>query len=148
MPWGIFRITAYDFLTKRLWKQNVRTRSVSTLCLSNEVKYDLWPWPQYEMRTQGSQMLTQIIEVIGYSGQRSTMLMTYFYHKVKVKGQDLDHYPPKLLKHFRFVQNVFTFFKAPLSCTMNLLTYIHESFIICLINALGLINKWKFDEHW
>ncbi len=39
-------------------------------------------------------------------------LNTYFYHKVKVKGQDLDHYPAKLLKHYRFVQNVFTFFLA------------------------------------
>ncbi len=38
------------------------------------------------------------------------ILMTNFYYKVKVKGQDLDHYPAKLLKHYRFVQNVFTFF--------------------------------------
>ena len=28
---------------------------------------------------------------------------------VKVKGQDLGHYPTKLLKHYRFAQNVFTF---------------------------------------
>ena len=43
--------------------------------------------------------------------------MTYdldlnFYFKVKVKGQDLGHYPAKLLKHFWFAQNVFTFFSV------------------------------------
>ena len=37
------------------------------------------------------------------------MVMTYFYLKVKVKGQDLDHYPAKLLKHCMFLQNVFAF---------------------------------------
>ena len=31
-------------------------------------------------------------------------------NKVKVKGHDLGHYPAKLLKRFRFSQNVFTFF--------------------------------------
>ena len=38
--------------------------------------------------------------------------MTYarsFHIKVKVKGQCQGHYPAKLLKHFRFSQNVFTF---------------------------------------
>ena len=30
-------------------------------------------------------------------------------YKVNVKGQDLGHYPVKLLKHFRIVQNVFAF---------------------------------------
>ncbi len=39
-------------------------------------------------------------------------LMTYvslFHIKVKVKGQHQGHYPAKLLKHFWFAQNVFTF---------------------------------------
>ena len=35
--------------------------------------------------------------------------MTYFYYKVKVKGQDLGHYLAKLLKRFQFSQNVLTF---------------------------------------
>ena len=38
------------------------------------------------------------------------IMMTYFYYKVKVKGQDLDHCPAKLIKRYRFTQNVFTFF--------------------------------------
>ncbi len=38
--------------------------------------------------------------------------MTYFYYKVKVKGQDLGHYLAKLLKRFRFSQNVFTLLTA------------------------------------
>ncbi len=42
-------------------------------------------------------------------------MMTYFHYKVKVKGHDLGHYPAKLLKHFRFVQNVFTFLDDSLS---------------------------------
>ncbi len=37
-------------------------------------------------------------------------MMTYFYNKVNVKGQDLDHYPAKLLNHYTFLQNVFAFF--------------------------------------
>ena len=69
----------------RSWKRNVKTRNVLTILLCNDLDVDLWPWPWYGTRT-------------------------YFYHKVKVRGQDLDHYPAKLLKHYRFVQNVFTFF--------------------------------------
>ncbi len=38
--------------------------------------------------------------------------VSLFHIKVKVKGKDLGHYPAKLLKRFRFSQNVFTFFKA------------------------------------
>ncbi len=33
--------------------------------------------------------------------------MTYCYYKVKVKGQDLGHYPAKLLKHCMYAENVF-----------------------------------------
>ncbi len=89
----------------RRWKQNVRTRSVYTFCVGNEVKYDLWPWPQYEMRSQGSPMLTQIM----------CALLTYvslFHIKVKVKCHHQGHYPAKLLKCFQIVQNVFAFFLA------------------------------------
>ena len=42
---------------------------------------------------------------IKYLGHRSPF-------KVKVKGQDVGYYPAKLLKRFRFSQNVFTFFTA------------------------------------
>ncbi len=34
-----------------LWKQNVRTGNVSSFCMSNEITYDLWTWPRYEMRS-------------------------------------------------------------------------------------------------
>ena len=47
---------------------------------------------------------------VWYSGQRSSVMMTYFYNEVKVKGHDLGHYPAKLLKHCTFLQNVFAFF--------------------------------------
>ena len=40
--------------------------------------------------------------------------LTSFYVEVKVihVGHTWSHYPRKMLKHFRFVQNVFTFFNA------------------------------------
>ncbi len=58
----------------------------------NDLDIDLWPWSWYGMSA-------------------------HFYHKIKAKGQDLDHYPAKLLKRFRFVQNVFTFFYST-TCIM------------------------------
>ncbi len=57
-------------------------------------------------------MLTFHLNLDVPKGQRSTIVMTYFHYKVRVKGYDLGHYPAKLLKHFRFSQNVFTFLKA------------------------------------
>ena len=48
-----------------------------------------------------------------------TIVMTYSHYKVKVKGQDLGHYLAKMLKHFRFSQNGFTFFKAILCLTKS-----------------------------
>ena len=71
-------------LGKRMWKYFVQTRNVLTILQCNDLSIDLWPWPWY--------------------------IMSYFYHKVKVKGQDLGHYPAKLLKHCcTLVQNVFAF---------------------------------------
>ena len=65
----------------------MRTGIVLAILLGYDLDIDLWP-----------------------SGQRATIVMTYFYYKIKVKCQDLGHCPAKLLKCFRFVQNVFAFF--------------------------------------
>ncbi len=47
--------------------------------------------------------------------ERGHTLITYFYYKVKVRGQHLGHYPAKLLKRFQFSQNVLTFLHHVLS---------------------------------
>ena len=46
-------------------------------------------------------------------GERSTIVMTYFYYKVKVKGQDLGHYPAKTFPvcakcfHFLLLRHIY-----------------------------------------
>ena len=54
-----------------------------------------------------------------YLGQRLTIVMTYFDYKVEVKGQDLGHYPAKLLERFRFAQNVFNFYNLSIKAEHN-----------------------------
>ena len=107
-------------------------------------------------------MLTFDLDLIMEQGH---IVMTYFQYKVKVKGHDLGHYPAKLLKRFRFSQNVFTFLHAThfspfppnlcSSCSPFYLQIEPRTFIIQKIawfstekmqtNATMFLNSWPIQ---
>ncbi len=119
---------------RRQRKHFAQTRIVLTILLGNVWNLDLLSWPCSKSKSLLWSTFDPNIRLLGPIVFMYALLtcVPTFRIKVKVKGHNKGHYPAKLLKHFRFAQNVFTIFQA-LVWWAHLFLVRHWFFILFLI---------------